>query len=159
GYEVVGTVEAIGEGVAGFSQGARVAAFVEYGGNARHALVRADDAVLLPASTDAALAAAAVLNYATAVGMIEAAGLTAGDDFLIRGATGGVGSAMLDAARAFGLSAMGTTRGDTRRDLFGARLFDADAGSLARDVRRATDGGVRAVFDGRAGRGLWRSRA
>lgn len=159
GYEVVGTVDAIGEDVTGFSRGARVAAFIEYGGNARHALVRAEDAVLLPERTDEALAAAAVLNYATAVGMIEAAGLAAGDDFLIHGATGGAGSAMLDTARAFGLSAIGTTRGDTRRDLFGARLFDANSASLVEDVRRASNGGVRAVFDGRAGRGLWRSRA
>ena len=159
GYEVVGTVDAIGENVAGFSEGARVAAFIEYGGNARHALVRADDAVPLPASIDEAKAAAAVLNYATALGMIETAGLAAGDDFLIHGATGGAGSAMLDAARAFGLSAIGTTRGDTRRDLFGARLFDANSPSLVEDVRRVTNGGVRAVFDGRAGRSLWRSRA
>jgi NADPH:quinone reductase-like Zn-dependent oxidoreductase len=159
GYEVVGTVEAIGENVTEFSRGARVAAFIEYGGNARHALVRAEDAVLLPAGTDDALAAAALLNYATAVGMTETSRLAAGDDFLIHGATGGVGSAMLDTARAFGLSAIGTTRGDARRDLFGARLFDGHSSSLVEDVRRATNGGVRAVFDGRAGRGLWRSRA
>lgn len=159
GYEVVGRVEAVGENVTEFSQGARVAAFIEYGGNARHALVQAEDAVLLPARTDEALAAAAVLNYGTALGMIESAGLAAGDEFLIHGATGGVGSAMIDAGRASGLSAVGTTRGDARRDFFGARLFDANSASLVEDVRRATNGGVRAVFDGRAGRGLWRSRA
>jgi NADPH:quinone reductase-like Zn-dependent oxidoreductase len=78
---------------------------------------------------------------------------------LIHGATGGVGSAMLDTARAFGFYAFGTTRGDTRRDLFGARLFDASSASLVTDVRDATGGGPAAVFDGRAGRGLFDSRA
>jgi NADPH:quinone reductase-like Zn-dependent oxidoreductase len=159
GYEIVGTVDAVGAGVNVLRPGDRVAAFIEYGGNARHALVRARDAVVLPAGVDGALAAAAVLNYATALGMTEIAGLLKGDAFLIQGASGGVGSAMLDTARAFGLSAFGTTRGDPAVDLFGARLFDARAPSLAEDVLAASGGGVRAVFDSRAGRGLWRSRA
>ena len=159
GYEVVGTIDAIGPGVGDLKPGDRVAAFIEYGGNARHALVRARDAVVLPAGVDEAEAAAVVLNYASALGMIEAAGLAAGDDFLIHGATGGVGSAMLDVARSYGLAALGTTRGNTRTDLFGARLFDTRSPSLVDDVRAASSGGVRAVFDSRAGRGLWRSRA
>jgi NADPH:quinone reductase-like Zn-dependent oxidoreductase len=136
-----------------------VAAFIEYGGNARHAIVRARDAVALPAEVDEAQAAAAVLNYASALGMIEAAGLTQGDDFLIHGATGGVGSATLDTARALGLSAIGTTRGHAHSELFGARLLDARSPTLVKEVRTMSGGGVRAVFDSRAGRGLWQSRA
>src|SRR5689334_22777041 len=92
GYEVVGTIDAVGAGVSGMRPGDRVAAFIEYGGNARHALVRASDAVVLPSGVDDAQAAATVLNYASALGMIDAARLTRGDDFLIHGATGGVGS-------------------------------------------------------------------
>src|SRR3954468_25002677 len=38
GYEVVGTVDAVGADVIGMPPGTRVAAFIEYGGNARHAL-------------------------------------------------------------------------------------------------------------------------
>lgn len=159
GYEVVGTIDAVGAGVTAMRPGDRVAALLEYGGNARHALVRAGDTVALPAGVDDARAAAAVLNYATALAMLEEAGLVAGDRLLVHGASGGVGSAMLDTARALGLSALGTTRGDLRRDLFGARLLDARSPSLVDDVRAASGGGVRAVFDGRAGRGLWRSRA
>lgn len=159
GYEVVGTVEATGQDVTGFALGSRIAAFVEYGGNARHALVRAANAVPLPPSVDDAAAAAAILNYATVFGMLEATALGAGDTLLINGATGGVGSAMLDTARALGLSAIGATRGDSQRQAFGARLFDSNSASLVADVRHATGGGVHAVFDGRAGLGLWRSRA
>jgi NADPH:quinone reductase-like Zn-dependent oxidoreductase len=159
GYEIVGTVEAAGDGAHGFAPGARVAAFIEYGGNARHALVRSRDAVFVPAGVDGASAAAALLNYATALGLFESAGLGAGDSFLIHGATGGVGSAVLDTAQSFELRALGTTRSDPGRALFGARLFDVNSPELVRDVRRATGGGVDAVFDGRAGRGLFRSRA
>jgi NADPH:quinone reductase-like Zn-dependent oxidoreductase len=149
----------VGAGVSGLRPSDRVAAFIEYNGNARHGLVRASDAIAVPAAVGGAQAAAAVLNYSTAVGMFEAARLAEGDDFLIHGASGGVGSATLDAARAFGLSALGTTRGDRRTDLFGARLFDARSTSLVEDVRAASGGGVRAVLDSRAGRGLWQSRA
>jgi NADPH:quinone reductase-like Zn-dependent oxidoreductase len=162
GYEVVGTVEAVGPGAAepGFRVGDRVAAFIEYGGNARHALVRARDAVALPAGIDDARAAAAVLNYATASGLIQEARLAPGADFVIHGASGGVGTAVLDTARAVGLRAIGLTRAKSRSDLFGARLLDACSPTLVEQVREASDGeGVAAVFDPRSGRGLWRSRA
>jgi NADPH2:quinone reductase len=159
GYEVVGPIDVVGSDVPDLRPGDRVAAFIEYGGNARHALVRARDAVVLPDGVDSASAAAVVLNYATALGLFEAAGLTGGDDLLIHGALGGMGSATLDTARALGLRAFGTTRGGGRAELFGARLFDARSPGLTAEVRAASGGGVRAVFDGRAGRGLWRSRA
>jgi NADPH:quinone reductase-like Zn-dependent oxidoreductase len=159
GYEVVGQIEAVGPGVTGMQPGDRVAAFIEYGGNARHALVHARDIVALPVGVDDLHAAAAVLNYATAAGLIEAAGLVAGDDLVVQGASGGVGSAVLDMARALGLQAIGTTRGNARADLFGARLLDARSPSLVDDVLAASEGGVRAAFDSRAGAGLWRSRA
>jgi NADPH:quinone reductase-like Zn-dependent oxidoreductase len=155
GYEVVGTVDAAGPDAAGLQVGDRVAAFVEYGGNARHALVRAADAVALPEGIDDAHAAAVVLNYATALGLIDAAGLAAGDAFLITGASGGVGTAVLDTGGALGLRGFGTTRAGGRpvRELFGARLFDAGSPTLVADVRAASDGGVATVFDSRAGRG------
>lgn len=160
GYEVVGTVDAAGD-QAGFAPGDPVAAFVEYGGNARHAVVPARDVVPLPPGIDRAAAAAAVLNYATALGLIETAGLTAGDDFAVHGASGGVGTAVLDLARPLGLRAIGITRGpqDRRLRALGARLVDARSKALVADVRAVVGGGVRAVFDGRAGRGLWASRA
>jgi len=160
GYEVVGTVDAVGAGVASLRAGDRVAAFIEYGGNARHAICRARDAVVVPADLDGPRAAAAVLNYATAFGMIAAAALGPGDDLLVHGASGGVGTAVLDTARALGLRALGTARGHARRELLGAPIFDARSRGLVDEVRAASGGaGVRAVFDPRAGRGLWRSRA
>ncbi len=65
---------------------------------------------------------------------------------------------MLDTARAHGLRAFGATR-RPEAALFGATLFDSASPQLARHVRDASDGGVTAVFDSRAGLGLWRSRA
>src|SRR5215470_12583511 len=52
GYEVVGRVESVGPDVRGFAPGQRIAAFVEYGGYARHALVRVQDAVKVDEAVD-----------------------------------------------------------------------------------------------------------
>jgi NADPH:quinone reductase-like Zn-dependent oxidoreductase len=65
---------------------------------------------------------------------------------------------VLDTARALDLRAIGATRNPTA-SLFGARLVDSCSPTLVGDVREASGGGVRAVFDSRAGRGLWDSRA
>jgi NADPH:quinone reductase-like Zn-dependent oxidoreductase len=159
GYEVVGTIESVGPGVKQFRAGDQVAAFIEYGGNARHALVPSRDAVLVPAGVDGPRTAAAVLNYATALGMFEAAALEPGDDLLVHGASGGVGTAVLDTARALALRALGTARGGKHREILGARILDVHSPALVHEVRGASHGGVRAVFDPFAGRGLWRSRA
>jgi NADPH:quinone reductase-like Zn-dependent oxidoreductase len=158
GYEVVGTIDAVGPGAVGLGIGDRVAAFVEYGGNARHAVVPARDVVPLPASVAPHDASAVVLNYATALGMIDTAGLVAGDKFVVHNASGGVGTAVLDTARWFQLRPIGATRAPGQ-SLFGARLVDARSPTLVDDVRALSPGGVRAVFDSRAGRSLWRSRA
>jgi NADPH:quinone reductase-like Zn-dependent oxidoreductase len=158
GYEVVGTVEAVGPGVRDIHVGHEIAAFIEYGGNARHALVRSRDAVVLPPGVGGAPAAAAILNYATAFGMIADASLESGDDLVVHGAAGGVGTAVLDTARALGLRPFGTVRGGARREL-GAPIFDTGSPRLVDEVRAASGGGVRAVFDPSAGQGLWRSRA
>lgn len=48
--------------------------------------------------------------------------------------------------------------GGARREL-GAAILDTASPSLVDQVRAASGGGVRAVFDASAGRGLWRSRA
>lgn len=158
GYEVVGAAEAVGPGVRDIRVGDPIAAFIEYGGNARHALVQSRDVVALPPGVAGAPAAAAILNYATAFGMIAEAALESGDDLLVHGAAGGIGTAVLDTARALGLRPLGTVRGGARRDL-GVPIFDTHSPNLVDDVRAASDGGVRAVFDPSAGRGLWRSRA
>src|SRR5262249_58460491 len=61
GYEVVGTIDQVGPGVERLRPGNPVAAFIEYGGNARHAPVESRDAVPIPARVDGPRAAPPVL--------------------------------------------------------------------------------------------------
>src|SRR5215831_10460047 len=58
GYDVVGEIDQIGEGVAGFRLGDRVADMTVLGSNATYRTLRASDLTHVPADVDAAEAAA-----------------------------------------------------------------------------------------------------
>src|SRR5262249_9161046 len=110
GYDVVGRVESVGPGVTDFVRGERIAAFVEYGGYARHALVSADHAVRVSANVEPSSAAAVVLNYPAAFALLGTQRLGIGQWVVIHSATGGVGSALVDVARSRGLRVAATAR-------------------------------------------------
>ena len=102
GQEIAGTVvEAASQ--TGFKAGERVAGKVEWGGFARHALLRADMAIRLPADAPFDVAAALPVAYTTAaVALIECAAVRAGETVLVLAGAGGVGLAALDVGRALG---------------------------------------------------------
>lgn len=162
GYDVVGQISALGEGVSGWSVGERVAAFVEYGGYAEAVCASADALVRVPDNLDDTTAVALVLNYGTAIQMIRRAGeLSRGMSLVVTSAAGGVGAAVLDLARAFGIRSVGLASAgklDVVR-LNGALAVDASDPDAARQVRRYLgDDGADVVLDGIGGGHLWRSR-
>src|SRR5262249_50065415 len=71
GYDVVGQVDAIGDGVHDAAVGDRAAALTMFGGYARYVRVRSDWLVPIPMHLDAARAVAVVLNYTTAWQMLR----------------------------------------------------------------------------------------
>lgn len=99
GYDVAGTVLAVGPGVTGFAPGDRVAALlnpVTKGGYAEQVVLEADSAAKLPDGLDFARAAAVPCAMLTGAQVIdEALQPTAGQTVLITGATGSVGTAGL----------------------------------------------------------------
>jgi NADPH:quinone reductase-like Zn-dependent oxidoreductase len=66
GYDVVGEIEQLGDGVTGFQLGDRVADMTVLGSNAAYRTLRAEDVVRVPAGLDAAEAAALILSWTTA---------------------------------------------------------------------------------------------
>src|SRR5436305_14974662 len=66
GYEVAGTIAAVGQGVDGARVGERVMAGTQFGGYASRAAVNGADAVALPERLSFEQGAAIPVNYATA---------------------------------------------------------------------------------------------
>ncbi|MFB7496169.1 medium chain dehydrogenase/reductase family protein [Streptomyces sp. NPDC056161] len=162
GYDLVGTVERAGEGVPPGLTGVRVAAVVKVGGWASHVVVDAADVVEVPAGIGAAEAETLVVNGLTAWQMLHRkARVRAGQTVLVLGANGGVGTVLVQLARAAGVKVIGTAserHHDALRDL-GVTPVDYRAGNVAARVRELAPDGVDAVFDHVGGRGIvdsWR---
>ncbi len=98
-----GVIRSVGPGVDGFSIGDRILAMAEYGGHAE--LVAVDQEVVhrVPARMDLRDAAAMSLGFDTAwMALHDRARLSSGESVLILGATGTVGRAAVQLARAAG---------------------------------------------------------
>jgi len=161
GWDLVGIVDLLGEGVTGFELRQTVAAMPIHGCYAQYVCVPQHKLVPVPAGLDAAEAVAVVLNYVTAYQMLHrSAKAKAGQRMLIHGASGGVGSAMLQLAKLAGVEMYGTcsAEGDTVVRELGGIPIDYKNADFVKEIRRLTPDGVDAVFDGIGGDNLWRSR-
>ncbi|WP_043490606.1 MULTISPECIES: medium chain dehydrogenase/reductase family protein [Streptomyces] len=162
GYDLVGTVEAIGEGVEPGLAGTRVAALIKVGGWANYVVVDAADAVEVPDGIAAAEAETLVINGITAWQMLHRkARVRAGQTVVVHGANGGVGSVLVQLAHAAGAKVIGTasTRHHAALREQGVTPVDYRAGNVAARIRELAPGGVAAVFDHVGGRGIsdsWR---
>src|SRR5436190_13818208 len=109
GYEVAGTVRAVGPGVEGLETGQRVLAGTRFGGYAEQIVVKAADVVPLPDELSFAQGAAIPVNYLTAwIGLIRYGTLQPGERVLIHAAGGGVGIAATQVAKRSGAEVYGT---------------------------------------------------
>ncbi|HEY2985452.1 MAG TPA: NADP-dependent oxidoreductase [Jatrophihabitantaceae bacterium] len=150
GYEVSGVVGQLGEGVAGLSLGDRVMAMTRFrrqtGGYAEHVVVDADAVAKLADSTSFVDAAATPLAGGTASDVLERLNLAAGDRLLVLGASGGVGSYLLQLAAASRVEvfALGRAEHHERMRALGA---SKTVDYRLPDAVRQPDGPVDAVAD------------
>jgi NADPH:quinone reductase-like Zn-dependent oxidoreductase len=182
GVDVVGVVDAIGDGVSTVEMGQTVAALLPAeGGYAEAVCVPAEDAVAVPEGVDPAEAVCVpaedavavsegvdpaeavcvVANYITAYAMLHrGAEVRSRELVLVHGAAGGVGSALLDLGRLAGLEMYGTAsqRNHELVKSFGATPMDYRNEDFVERIRELTGDGVDVVFDQIGGaRQLWRS--
>lgn len=103
GRDVAGIVAAVGEGVTRVKPGDRVAAPLRWGGYAEHAVGPETRVYRIPDNLDFIPAAGMVTIYLTAhVALMTRGACKAGDKILVLGATGGVGLAAVQIAKAKG---------------------------------------------------------
>jgi len=161
GWDLVGVVDRLGDGVSGIEPGQRVAALPIHGAYAEFLCLPQRELVPVPSGLDAAEAVSLILNYVTAYQMLHhSAKVRSGQRVLIHGASGGVGTALLQLGRLAGLELYGTCSSQREPVVtgLGGIAIDYVQQDFLREVHRLTSEGVDAVFDGIGGKHIWRSR-
>jgi NADPH2:quinone reductase len=161
GWDLTGVVDRLGNGVSGIEPGQMVAAMPIHGAYAEFICLPQRELFPVPAGLDAAEAVSLILNYITAYQMLHyAAKVKAGQQVLIHGAAGGVGTALLQLGRVAGLKMYGTcsSRGAQAVSDLGGIPIDYQNQDYVKEIHRLTGEGVDAVFDPIGGAHLWHSR-
>jgi NADPH2:quinone reductase len=161
GWDLIGVVDRLGDGVSGIEAGQLVAALPITGAYAEFVCLPQRELVPVPFGVDAAEAVSLVLNYVTAYQMLHrSAKVRPGQRVLIHGAAGGVGSALLQLGHLAGLEMYGTcsSRGASAVSALGGIPIDYRQLDFVEEIHRLTREGVDAVFDGIGGTHMWRSR-
>ena len=158
GYDVVGEIDQLGQGVTGFRLGERVADMTVLGSNAAYRTLQASRLTAVPAGVDAAEAATLILSWMTAYQLLHrAAKVQRGQRVLVHGAAGAVGQALLVLGGMAGLELWGGANGAHAaliREL-GATPIDYQR----EDFTRVPPGVFDVVFDGIGEDGYRRSFA
>jgi NADPH2:quinone reductase len=161
GWDLVGVVDRLGDGVSGIEPGQIVAALPIHGAYAQFVCLPQRELVPVPSGLDAAEAVSLVLNYITAYQMMHrSAHVKPGQRALIHGAAGGVGTALLQLGRLAGLEMYGTcsSQGASAVSDLGGIPIDYQHQDFVKEIHRLTSEGVDVVFDHIGGNHLWHSR-
>jgi putative PIG3 family NAD(P)H quinone oxidoreductase len=153
GLECSGTVAALGEGVEGLAVGDEVCALLAGGGYATQVVVPAGQVMPVPDGVDL-VSAAALPEVACTVwsNVFMIAGLQPGENLLVHGGAGGIGTFAIQLAGALGARVL-TTAGSSEklevcRDLGAAVTINYRDQDFVEAVRDATDGrGADVVLD------------
>ena len=165
GVEGAGVVEAVGDGVEGWSAGDRVVYTGVVGAYAERRLIPAARALHLPDAISAKAAAASLLKAMT-VHMLttQTWPVGPGTTVLVPAAAGGLGSLIVRQAKRLGATVIATVgspekEAATRADGADHVIIGRDA-DIAAEVKRITDGrGVDVAYDGVGGTMLARAIA
>ena len=157
GYEGVGTIEAIGPGVAGYEVGQRVCVLPNvhvglYGMYAEKAIVHTRSLIPAPPDLTPVEAASIWMQYFTALAILEVGQATTGDYVVIRAASSSVGLAAIQLANWAGAVPIACTRRSTKAAALkqhGAQhVVATEETDLVAEIMRITGGkGARIVFD------------
>jgi NADPH:quinone reductase-like Zn-dependent oxidoreductase len=152
GYEVSGSIDALGAGVAAEWQNREVLALTRFTGYADTVVVPLSQVFVKPAALSHEQAAAIPVNYLTAWQLMKVVGaLSPGETVLIHNAGGGVGLAAIDIGRHLGATLIGTASAGKHAFLKQRGLhhaIDYRGGDWTPELMRLTDGrGVELILD------------
>jgi NADPH:quinone reductase-like Zn-dependent oxidoreductase len=139
GNEFAGEVEAVGDGVTAFAVGDRVFGFsgTSFGAHAEYLVAPADGSLAtIPEGLSFEEAAPATEGSHYALSLMEAARIGPGQDVLVNGATGAIGSAAVQLLKARGATVTAVCRSDSLELVQGLgadRVIDYTAQDFTRD--------------------------
>jgi len=151
GYAIIGDVDAIGDDVTDVAVGDRVAALTIFGGYAEYIYLAEGQLIPTPDTLDPTEAVTLILNYIVAYQTLHrSAKVKAGDTVLIIGASGGVGTALLELGQLATLKMYGIASKSKHHILtkYGATPIDYRTQDFVEVIRQAEPDGLDAVFDG-----------
>lgn len=157
GGGIAGTVRATGEGVNPGWTGRRVVASIgSTGGYAELAVAPVEALAAVPDEVSLTDAAALVHDGVTASKLLGTTALRPGEQVLVVGASGGMGTVLVQLAKAAGARVVGVARGERKtalvRELGADAVIDAGAPGWAEQAREALGGGgADVVLDGVGG--------
>jgi putative PIG3 family NAD(P)H quinone oxidoreductase len=150
GLEVAGEVVALGEGARRWQVGDTVCALLAGGGYAQYAAVDARHALPIPKSLSVLEAAALPETVFTVfTNVYERGRLTAGETFLVHGATSGIGVTAIGLAKATGARVIATSRGADKaaKALELGADISIDTSTQDFEAIARADGGVDVILD------------
>lgn len=153
GAEIAGRVAMLGEGVSGISPGARVTAYLNWGGAREFVAVKREALTLLPDAVSDETAAGLSVTYGTAMyGLLDRGQLQPGEMVVVTGAAGGAGQAAIEIAKLSGarvIAVVSTAEKGAIAKACGADgIVQSGVADLKSAVRDATDGaGADIIYD------------
>lgn len=155
GGEIAGVIERIGADVVGWQPGDHVMAFTTWGGLREKMVVQANDLLRRPVAMPPEDAAALLIAYGTALYALDnLASVAAGENVLVLGGAGGVGTAAIQIAKAMGARVAAAASSEPKAAFcrsMGAddvAVYDADNPSLKTIFKKlAGDHGFDVVID------------
>jgi len=151
GYAVIGNVDAVGSDSHGVMVGDQVGVLTVTGGYTEYLYWRSDRLIPISVDVDPAQAVTLILNYIVAYQtMHRVAKVQPGEKALIIGASGGIGTALLQLGRLAGLKmyAMASKTKHSILSEYGAMPIDYHTQDFDEVIRQAEPEGLDVVLDG-----------
>jgi NADPH:quinone reductase-like Zn-dependent oxidoreductase len=151
GYAVIGDVDAVGEGVTNVTVGERVGVLTVVGGYTEILYWKSDLLIPVPSTLNPAEAIPLILNYIVAYQALHrSVKVKAGEKALIIGASGGIGTALLQLGRLAGLKMYGIASKSKHSILteYGATPIDYHTQDFAQFIHQAEPEGLDVILDG-----------
>ena len=150
GYDMIGIIDKLGPGTNKFEVGQRVADMPVIGAYSEYICLPEQNLIPVPEDLDSAEAVSLILSFVAAYQMLHRfAKVKDGQSILVHGASGAVGTALLQLGKLQGLDVYGTASKQHHELVsnLGARPIDYRNEDFVKRIQTQTEEGVDAAFD------------